>query len=192
MAAFRSTAWAGNGGCGGGRRRRCFPLVCLTIAAVGLLLLSQAGSRAADPASLPEDFGRWERAARACDIQMQAPGEVTRSRFSCSNVRLDQQVAGLLSLRLLPVASGRGMTAARVVFAGVLQPGSRPMRCREGRCDPIWPLMLQVNAVAGDGSGSFGVLQARIAQGACRLERRQAACLARDSEGRQWQARLRW
>jgi hypothetical protein len=159
---------------------------------LSLLLATPSLSQSTDRPPLVEDFGRWDRAARWCELMIQAPGEASWSRFSCHHARLDQQLAGLLSLRLLRERSGKGMTTAQVVFAGVLQTGSQPMRCREGSCAPRWPLLLQVNAVAGNGSGSFGVPLARIAEGSCRLERYRAFCEARDRDGRQWQARLRW
>lgn len=84
------------------------------------------------------------------------------------------------------------MAPQQLVFAGVLLPGSQPMRCREGSCTPQLPLQLQVSAVASRSASTLGLPQARVARGSCRVEAHRALCEARDEEGRSWRAQARW
>ena len=81
------------------------------------------------------------------------------------------------------------------MFAGVLAPGSEPMRCSDGRCTPRWPLKLEVTALASSGVDGAGVPttlpQAQLAQGSCLLEEGEASCLA-VANGWRRQARMRW
>lgn len=146
-----------------------------------------------------EDFGRWERNARQCEIQLPAAlaGEkraqaATPDALSCRSVRLDQQLAGLLSIRFLPRAQGRETAPQQLMFAGVLQAGSQPMRCQNSRCEPQWPMRVQISAMATSSVRTLGLPQARVVQGSCSLEQERILCTARDLEGRRWQARVRW
>jgi hypothetical protein len=113
-------------------------------------------------------------------------------RLSCRGVRLDQQLAGLLSIRFLPAARDRSAPEQVLLFAGVLLRGSEPMRCRNGRCEPSWPIRVQLSALATSHARSLGLPDARVVQGSCSLEVARVLCQARDREGRRWQATVRW
>lgn len=112
--------------------------------------------------------------------------------MACRGVRLDQQLAGLLSIRFLPAAQGRTSPAQQLLFAGVLLPGSQPMRCQDSRCRPSWPIRVQLNAMATSNVRTLGLPQTRVVQGNCSLDRSQVLCTARDREGRHWLAKVRW
>ncbi|MFM7087181.1 MAG: hypothetical protein ACKOXO_09370 [Cyanobium sp.] len=126
-----------------------------------------------------------------------AVAAAARPRLSgCRSLRLDQHLAGWLSIRLLPDLNPADPVAAPLLFAGMLVEGSRPLRCDGGRCELDGPILLQISSVA---SGRAGGLQpfaflshSRLAQGRCRLEEGQVSCQARDSEGRHWSADVRW
>jgi len=107
-------------------------------------------------------------------------------------VRLDQQLAGLLSIRFLPATQDRSTPTPLLLFAGVLQPGSQPMRCRDSRCQPSWPIRVQLSALASINANTPGLPQARVVHGSCNLERERLLCTARNLEGSRWQARVRW
>jgi hypothetical protein len=107
-------------------------------------------------------------------------------------VRLDQQLAGLLSIRFLPAAQTREAAERQLLFAGVLLRGSEPMRCRNGRCEPSWPIRVQLSALASSNARNLGLPLARVVQGSCSLEQARVLCHARDREGRRWQATARW
>lgn len=162
-----------------------------------------AGTDSSDPqaeSSQPEeDFGRWQRNTRQCEIQLPDPeeGETPRQplgqgALACRSVRLDQQLAGLLSIRFLQVTTGRGNPAQQLLLAGVLLPGSQPMRCRNSRCEPTWPMRVQLSALATSNVGTLGLPQARVVQGNCSLERSRLVCTARDHEGMRWQVKAHW
>jgi len=142
--------------------------------------------------ALEEDFGRWERRSRQCDIQLPLEGPQGPELMSCRSVRLDQQVAGLLSIRFLPVLRGRSAPAQQLLLAGVLMPGSQPMRCLDRRCQPQWPMRVQLSALATSNVRTLSLPQARVVQGSCSLEPTVVLCTARDHEGRRWQAKVRW
>ena len=139
-----------------------------------------------------EDFGRWERKTQQCEIQLQEQRDTEVQRLSCRGVRLDQQLAGLLSIRFLPAARDRSAPEQVLLFAGVLLRGSEPMRCRNGRCEPRWPVRVQLSALATSNPRNLGLPDARLVQGSCSLEQARALCHARDRDGRRWQATVRW
>ncbi len=139
-----------------------------------------------------EDFGRWERNSQQCEIQVQEPRTSRLEPLPCRGVRLDQQLAGLLSIRFLPATGNRAATEQQLLFAGVLLRGSEPMRCRNGRCEPSWPIRVQLSALATSHTRSLGLPDARVVQGSCSLEQARVLCHARDREGRRWQATARW
>lgn len=157
----------------------------------GLLLctlLLPAG--AAVGQGLEEDFGRWESNLRHCRIVFATGDAPQTPPTGCRLVRLDQQLAGLLTVRFLQPAGNSLLRDRQLVFTGVLAEGSTAMRCRSGRCEPRWPLQLRVSAVgeAGfDASGmTAGLTSARIAGGNCLLEDGRLRCEASAAAGRQW------
>jgi hypothetical protein len=120
------------------------------------------------------------------------PQPTTTEPLSCRSVRLDQQLAGLLSIRFLPRGQGRSAPTQQLLFAGVLLPGSKPMRCQNSRCEPQWPLRVQLSAMAVSNVRTLSLPQARMVNGSCSLEEKRVLCTARDREGRRWQARALW
>lgn len=149
-----------------------------------------------------EGVGRWERPLRRCRLERRPPGRPTPSRPAvddgllgperrgCRGVRLDQQLPGLLSLRLEGADLQRGAAPGQLVFAGLLEPGSRPLGCRQLRCRPEGPIQLQVSALARsavpqDPAGS-ALLQAQRAQGRCSLLRGRLSCQVRGDDGEEW------
>lgn len=149
-------------------------------------------SPAQEGAQQDEDFGRWERRAQPCEMQLAEPQGRAPLLVACHSVRIDQQLAGLLSIRFLPEAADTGTATEQLLFAGVLLPGSQPMRCRDSRCEPSWPIRLQVSALATSPTGTLGLPLARVVQGNCSVEKSRVLCQARDREGRRWQAKGRW
>ncbi len=110
----------------------------------------------------------------------------------CRSLRLDQQLAGLLSIRFLPALQDRNAPAQQLLLAGVLMPGSQPMRCQDRRCEPQWPIRVQLSTLATSNVRTLSLPEARVVQGSCSLEANRVLCSARDHEGRRWQARVRW
>ena len=151
--------------------------------------------RAGPPAEAAfDDFGRWERRVVTCRIQHQ--GEPTAATTdsnarSCTQVRLDQQLAGLLTVRFLQSPRDPRTMGQQLVVAGVLSGASQPMQCRDGSCQPSWPVQLEVSALAHaevDSRGiSLSLPRAELAQGSCRLESRLFRCTLRNTTTReQW------
>lgn len=114
----------------------------------------------------------------------------------CQGVRLEQHQAGLLSIRFLAPLRGRGGAAFQLMFTGVLEPTSEPMRCGEGRCEFDGVIGLQVSALAitaFDREGlPLGLPEPHLAEGRCRVSGREVLCRARSVMEREWQARARW
>ena len=83
-----------------------------------------------------------------------------------------------------------GAAPGQLVFAGVLEPGSQPLVCRQLRCRPEGAVRLQVSAVARsamphDPAGT-PLLHAQRAQGRCDLERGRLTCGVRGDDGEGW------
>lgn len=171
------------------RRRTSGLALALTLA-----LLNTTGWTAASLAS--EDFGRWERSTGSCRVGRLRPAGPGERALSCRTLRLDQQLPGLLSVRFVVPIEGSRFASHQLVFAGVLLRSSAAMRCAQGRCEPRWPMRLQVSAVATagfDGRGvATGLPQAQLARGNCRLDERSASCEARSRDGETWQGDASW
>ena len=111
-------------------------------------------------------------------------------------MRLEQNLEGLLSVRFLADGADSGLGAEQLLFAGVLEPGQRPMLCSpDGRCTPQWPTRVKVASVAlarFDGRGlATAVPQTLLARGHCELMRRQVRCQAESDAGGLWSAEAR-
>jgi len=136
-----------------------------------------------------EGVGRWERPLQRCRLERRQPPGAAAA--GCRGLRLDQQLPGLLSLRLLGAELQRGGSPGQLVFAGVLEPGSRPLGCRQLRCRPEGPLLLQVSAMARSSipqdPGGSALLQAQRAEGRCRLEGQKLSCRVRGDDGEDWE-----
>ena len=160
---------------------------------LGLLLLAWAS---AAPAG---GFGRWEIGLRGCSLsqgQMGQPQLLRELEPNCVRLRLEQNMEGLLSVRLITPSANQLFGSRSLVFAGVLAPGQKPMRCSaDGECKPQWPIRLDVSSVATnvelDGSPAPTLPRALLAKGACLLERRRLRCEASDSSGQLWEAQAR-
>jgi hypothetical protein len=173
-------------------------LVLIAAAAAGALTLAPLGSSTArerGPDFPEEDFGRWEHGLSRCRI-LGLGREEARPR-PCRTLRLDQQLSGLMSVRFSGVSrEGAGGGGSELRYVGILMKGSLPMRCREGRCEPQWPLRLAVTALAEsgfDGSGlASGLPQTHLAKGDCLLAKGSVVCRAASADGPPWQAEARF
>ncbi len=148
-----------------------------------------------------EDFGRWQTTPSHCLLvrtllARTASSPPSRLGRGCRSVRLDQQLPGLLSLRFSEAGPEARLSDQVLTLAGVLKPGSRAMDCRDGRCQPRWPLTLRVSAVAERGfspeQNPSQLPQARLAQGDCHLDAAGARCLVNDNDGLAWQVEVAW
>lgn len=150
-------------------------------------------ARAQRPADDEDDFGRWERSAGSCEIQVIRGEGATPALTSCSRIRLDQQGPGQLSIRLL--AAGNSGSSRRLILAGLLEPGSQPMRCRDTRCDPQWPLRVRLSALASQGldqgNSPTALPETHLVQGGCQLDGAGMECQASDADQR-WTMKARW
>ncbi|MEB3331490.1 MAG: hypothetical protein VKI83_03225 [Synechococcaceae cyanobacterium] len=141
-----------------------------------------------EPASA-SDFGRWEMPISNCQLARQGDAVAAIGPQRCLRVRLDQQLPGLLSIRFMAPAAAARPTEAQLVFAGVLEPGSPAMRCRDGACAPRGTMRLQVSAVAETGLNPQGtLLQAQLARGQCLWEEGRLRCEASAPNGASWRA----
>jgi hypothetical protein len=139
------------------------------------------------PASA-EGYGRWQTEPQSCQLQ-RAP---SRLGLPCGELRLEQNLEGLLSVRFIALGKGDLISSEHLLFAGVLEARQPPMRCRrDGRCEPQWPTSLVVATVADarfDARGlAQGLPRTHLARGRCQLERRHVRCEAVSQTGERWQ-----
>jgi hypothetical protein len=110
--------------------------------------------------------------------------------MGCISFRLDQQMRGLVSVRFESRKREASHSMGRLVFAGVLEGGSQPMSCREGRCKPQLPMRFQVSAVAESDVDHLGLAaglpRSYLAQGHCSVETPRIRCMAKTLEGMEW------
>ncbi|MBM5797902.1 MAG: hypothetical protein FJ060_07035 [Cyanobacteria bacterium K_Offshore_0m_m2_072] len=156
-----------------------------------------AAPSATDPAIGPghqeDGFGRWESTLRRCQLLWPGQGPAGgRHASSCLKLRLDQSIEGMLRVRFINPVGGSRFASEEITFAGLLLKHDQPMRCRQGACDPIWPLRIQVHGVASrrfDGRGLAEQLPSNhLAKGSCQLGPVQLTCQAKGSAGQNWQA----
>jgi hypothetical protein len=160
---------------------------------LGLMLLAWASAAQAG------GFGRWEIGLRGCSLrqgQMEQTQPLHQKQQDCVRLRLEQNMEGLLSVRLITPSANQLFGSRSLVFAGVLAPGQKPMRCgADGECKPQWPIRLDVSTVATnlvlDGSPASTLPRALLAKGTCRLERHRLRCEAHDFSGQIWEAQAR-
>ena len=123
----------------------------------------------------------------SCQILHQPANSSSKQpSHGCLKLRLEQNMAGLLSARFM--AAGEVM-----VFAGALAKGQLPMRCnQDGACKPQWPTQVEVRTVASgrlEASGlPAGLPLARLARGNCVIQRNRIDCHALAADGEQWRA----
>lgn len=149
------------------------------------------------PSSHAEAFGRWESKLQDCVLLQGLVGlPLQAQRQSCGRLRLEQNLEGLLTVRLITPSGSQRFGSQNLVFGGQLAPGQRPMRCStDGHCKPRWPMRLEVatvaSSLAGEESLAPTIPLAQLAKGTCLLERRSLQCQARDQEGQYWEAKAR-
>jgi hypothetical protein len=169
---------------------RCCGLRVLSMA--GLMLGGASAAVAStENARAGISAGRYSEPLVRC--QLSSTFRDQRQGYSCGVLRLEQNLEGLLSVRFSLSDSAGRYGHQDFVFAGMLNPRSSPMACRDdGRCTPRFPVQLSVNAMA---SGRFDRrgLAARLPQtwlvrGECRIEARRASCQAVDRQGVVWRA----
>lgn len=166
----------------------------------------------AQPSEEDLDFGRWEATVTRCRLGITPAGSKPKpvrqpaaapsgaallrpggeEPEDCRTVRLDQQAAGLLTLRFIASGAGSRFASRQLTFAGVLEPGSVPMRCDEGRCEPQGILRVRISAVAQSGFDArglaLGLPQASLARGSCLVEGKSLRCQAEGGLGERWRA----
>jgi hypothetical protein len=160
---------------------------------LGLMLLAWASAAQAG------GFGRWEIGLRGCSLrqgQMEQAQPLRQKQQDCVRLRLEQNMEGLLSVRLITPSANQLFGSRSLVFAGVLAPGQKPMRCGvDGECKPQWPIRLDVSTVATnlelDESPAPTLPLALLAKGTCLLEIQSLRCEASDSSGQIWEAQAR-
>lgn len=95
-----------------------------------------------------------------------------------------------MSVRFLEAEAAGGGSSTQLVFAGVLEAGSRPLECRQLRCQPHGPIRLEVRALARDGltlePDRLDLLRAQLARGRCELSGQRWSCRASGSDGEEW------
>ena len=143
--------------------------------------------------------GRWESRLQGCSLRQGRVGQAQPLREQeqgCVRLRLEQNMEGLLSVRLIALSGSQVFGSRSLVFAGVLAPGQKPMSCSpDGKCKPQWPIRLNVSTVATnvelDGSPAPTLPLALLAKGTCLLEIQSLRCEASDSSGQEWKAQAR-
>ena len=135
-----------------------------------------------------EGFGRWQTSTSSCSLQRGS--DASRP---CQELRLEQNLSGLLSVRFLSDSSSGLLAQEQLLFAGVLEPERPAMVCdRQGQCQPRWPSGVAVATVGDsrfDERGlAIGIPQAYLALGQCSLEPRRITCQARGRDGERWTA----
>lgn len=137
-----------------------------------------------------DDFGWWNSRLSSCSVVRISPSDRERRSVECLGLRLDQQIRGLISLSFaFQQAEGR-LSTGKVVFAGVLEGDSQPMRCGQGRCEPRFPIWVQVSAVAQSGFEDQGVATALprsyLVRGHCSVQAPRIRCQATSMDGTEW------
>lgn len=165
-------------------------LLRASLAAAAVLLPAGAGIGGARETG--EAFGRWETELHTCSLQTGPEPE-----RPCLRLRLEQNQAGLLSVRFLGPGNGELLAREEVLFAGVLNGAQPPLRCDgDGRCQaPEQPLQVTVGVVvqrAFDGRGlATGLPQGQLARGRCLIGDGSVHCEAALSPDTRWQAQAR-
>ncbi|MCP9917228.1 hypothetical protein [Cyanobium sp. ATX 6F1] len=153
--------------------------VAVLLAALAPLGPSFAGDGA-------EGFGRWQWDVGKCERNLEGQ-EPSR----CGRVQVDQAVEGLLTIRF--IASGPKRDGSNLlVFVGVLPKGQQPMRCRQGKCEPVAPVRAELSSVSEssfDGRGlAEGLPKAWPADGSCQVGPSEVSCEAKALSGERWRA----
>jgi hypothetical protein len=159
----------------------------------GLLSALQAAAftLVANPGpALAEGYGRWERQIRHCDLR------INQQERGCHGVRLEQNLAGVLTVRFLTEGGEPQVAAEELLFVGQLKEGQPAMVCSDdGHCRPRLPTALTVSTVAGSRYDDRGLIlelpRTHLARGSCTLQEEALQCEARNPSGGSWRAEAR-
>lgn len=165
-----------------------FPRSRLPINLLSLLIgtLVFASACLAQPPGTPADtIGRLQRMTRSCSSNLAAAAQLP-----CTFVQFEQQ-DGLLNVRFISPGQ-RGGESDQLSFAGILQPGSAPMACQQGRCQVKGGISTAIASVSERSFDSRGLVKslpkAWPANGTCRIDPDQVRCEA-EALGREiWSA----
>jgi len=135
------------------------------------------------------DFGRYSERLSRCKV---SSNSISKTLHICEQIRIQQHLDGLLSIRFSLSDTGR-FSNNGTVFAGLVSKDSQSMICdSEGRCKPRLPLILEVNAISTtifDNNGLVLTLPlGLVARGICRIESLRAQCEATALDGGYWRA----
>ncbi|SBO43518.1 hypothetical protein [Cyanobium sp. NIES-981] len=140
--------------------------------------------------ALGKGYGRWERQTHDCDLR------INQQDYGCHGVRLEQNLAGMLSVRFLAEGRDPKVAAEDLLFVGELQDGQPAMACSDdGHCAPRQPTALTVSTVAGSRYDRRGLIlelpRTHLARGTCTLQQGKLHCEARNPSGGRWMAEAR-
>jgi hypothetical protein len=151
-----------------------------------------------------QDFGWWSGTLIGCRLTNTAASSAGEASSvspepseHCDRLRLDQQIQGLMRISFLWSKPMKYGDSGKLVFVGLLEGDSKPMRCRQGRCQPQWPMRLRVSVVAQARFGPLGLATdlpaTRLARGHCHVDYPKIHCRATSPDGHHWwaEARLR-
>ena len=151
-------------------------LVSLGVAPVG---------HAQPPLTAADTIGRWQGGTRTCSSNLAAA-----AKAPCTALVVEQQ-DGLLTIRFISPGRGGG-ESDQLSFAGLLQPGSIPMACQQGRCRFQGPISTAIASVSERNFDSRGLAKslpkAWPANGSCRFETSQLRCEATALSQERWSA----
>lgn len=164
------------------------PQSLLPINLLSLLIgsLGFASACLAQPPGTPADtIGRLESVTRSCSSNLAAAAQVP-----CTSIQFEQQ-DGLLNIRF--ISPGQlGGESDQLSFAGMLQPGSAPMACQQGRCQFQGGIGTAIASVSERSFDSRGLVKslpkAWPANGTCRIEPGQVRCEAKALSRELWSA----
>lgn len=149
-----------------------------------------------------EDFGWWSGTLAGCRLTniaatpaAEASADSPEPSQHCDRLRLDQQIQGFMRISFLWSKPMKQGDSGKLVFVGLLEGDSKPMRCRQGRCQPQWPMRLRVSVVAQATFGPLGLATGlpatRLARGHCHVAYPMIHCRATSPDGHQWRAEAR-
>jgi hypothetical protein len=158
---------------------------------LGLLIgILSVGFHAGQAEDKGDDFGWWKESVAKCSLVRVSTPAGSRTSMDCISFRLDQQMRGLMSVRFESRKRENSHAMGKLVFAGVLESGSQPMRCQQGSCIPQLPMRFQVSAVAESDVDHLGLAaglpRSYLAQGHCSVEMLRIRCMAKTLEGMEW------
>lgn len=139
-----------------------------------------------------DDFGLWKGSLNTCSVVRVSHPHGQRQPMECNSFRLNQQIRGIISVRFESWKGVNNHNIGKLVLAGVLEEKSLSMRCRQGRCQPQFPIKLQISALAESYENDLGlaskVPHSYLARGYCQIEISRVHCVAKTLDGIEWSA----